>query len=305
MPYDLLSIDPHRRQVLIAANPRSGRTQRSDLLQRLVQELQQRNLQPTLFWDLDAFSQAVARSEQSGDLRCVVAAGGDGTASTIATRTNETTPLAVFPLGTENLLAKQFGLRADPAHCASIIDAGQMLRMDVGKANDRLFLLMLSVGFDSQVVEQVHRGRRGHIARWTYAWPILRSICSYTFPSLKIQEPQSTHQAAWLFVFNLPQYANQLSIAPWAEASDGLLDVCTFSSGGVWNGLVYWYHLRQGRHIHLRDFRRSAVAELRVESDQPLPFQIDGDAGGYLPLTITTLPQRLRLIVDPSTPFSS
>jgi diacylglycerol kinase (ATP) len=36
---------------------------------------------------------------------------------------------------------------------------------------------------------------------------------------------------------------------------------------------------------------------VRIESDVPVPYQLDGDPGGYLPLEIEVLPNRLTLIV--------
>jgi diacylglycerol kinase (ATP) len=289
-------IDPGRRRVLIAANPKSGRENRRDLIDRLVCELGRTGYEARVCWDLDEFSAEVREAELNRSLRCVVAAGGDGTAATVVERTSPETSLAILPLGTENLLAKYLGIEANPDRVAQVIDAGNIQVYDAGRANGRIFLLMASVGFDSVVVEHVHRRRRGHINRWTYAWPIVKTIATYSFPRLHIHGCKKVDQASWLFVFNLPKYASGLSIAPWANGQDGLLDVCTFSGGGVWNGLYYWYHLRQGKHPHLSSFCTEAIASLTVEADSPLPYQIDGDAAGYLPLKLESIPNRLRVL---------
>jgi diacylglycerol kinase family enzyme len=39
---------------------------------------------------------------------------------------------------------------------------------------------------------------------------------------------------------------------------------------------------------------------LRIESDDAVPYQLDGDPGGVLPVEITILPQRVRLLVTES-----
>ena len=57
---------------------------------------------------------AAEQTLAAGTLRAVVAAGGDGTIRLIAKRTPPGTPLAVLPLGTENLLARYLELTADP-----------------------------------------------------------------------------------------------------------------------------------------------------------------------------------------------
>ena len=37
---------------------------------------------------------------------------------------------------------------------------------------------------------------------------------------------------------------------------------------------------------------------MRVESESPVPYQLDGDPGGELPMAVRSLPGRLRVIVS-------
>ena len=101
-----------------------------------------------------------------------------------------------------------------------------------------------------------------------------------------------------MFVANLPRYAGGLRIVPQACASDGKVDVCTFRRGSLWSGLWYlgWIVLR--RHLRHRDCRTFRVRRVRLESDAEVPYQLDGDPGGHLPLEIDVLPDRLRLLIS-------
>ena len=101
----------------------------------------------------------------------------------------------------------------------------------------------------------------------------------------------------WLFAFNLPCYGAGLQIAPEADGSDGLLDVCTFRHGGLWHGLYYTAAVLTGTHRWLTDFAQRRVGRLRVTSDSKVPYQLDGDPGGFLPVEIEVLPKRLTLVV--------
>ena len=136
--------------------------------------------------DLDEITRVVADLHSRGQLRTLVAAGGDGTAAELVNRTPPGVPLAILPLGTENLLAKYLRLTAAPQQLCSAIVAGQTVELDAGRANGRLFLLMASCGFDAEVVRRVHAQRVGHLNRWTYAKPILQSIRSYEYPPIRI-----------------------------------------------------------------------------------------------------------------------
>jgi diacylglycerol kinase (ATP) len=56
--------------------------------------------------------------------------------------------------------------------------------------------------------------------------------------------------------------------------------------------------LRRTRAIP--DFRAQVVRRLRIESNETVPYQLDGDPGGVLPLEIEVLPGRLTMIVPRS-----
>jgi diacylglycerol kinase family enzyme len=216
-------------------------------------------------------------------------------------------PLAILPLGTENLLSKYLEIPAEPADIAAVIVGGCYIQLDAGEANGRLFTLMASCGFDADVVRRLHGERRGNINHLSYAKPILDSIRNYEYPLVRINyvaggdQPElkrASVEGRWTFIVNLPRYAGGLNLAPGASGSDGLLDVCTFKEGSLWNSLMYLGEVIFGQHELLEDFTRVQTADMRVESESPVPYQLDGDPGGELPMTVRSLPGRLRVIVS-------
>lgn len=257
-----------------------------------------------------------------GRLRAVVAAGGDGTARLVAERTPPGTPLAILPLGTENLLAGYLEASSNAQSLATTIANGRIVQLDAAQGNGRLFALMAGCGFDADVVRRLHRQRRGHIHRFSYVKPIFESIRNYDYPPLRIhyevrQPRQETGApigvegnqqvmtegditARWAFVVNLPRYAGGLNFAPAASGCDGLLDVCTFRGGSLWNALWYLGGVLIGQHEQMDGFSLVRCTRLRIESDGPVPYQLDGDPGGELPLDIEVLPGRLTLLVSPA-----
>jgi diacylglycerol kinase family enzyme len=107
---------------------------------------------------------------------------------------------------------------------------------------------------------------------------------------------EQTQQVRWFFAFNLPCYARGLPIAPLSKGNDGLLDVCTFSRGSLWHGLRYLTATALGRHHGMADCCTARVTSVRVECEQPVPVQLDGDPAGNLPLEISVLPGRMTLL---------
>ncbi len=304
-------MNDEKKCVIIVANPNSGSRTRNDLIQLLQDELKEQGLAPKLCSNLETLESEIHALHQHGQLLAVVAAGGDGTASAVATRTPTDVPVGILPLGTENLLAKFLKLTCSPKELAQAISDGNTRSIDCGYANGKLFLIMVGIGFDAQVVLEMTRARKGHIHHWSYAIPIVRSILQYRFPELlitastvakEVQDLTDTQRwhARWVFVANLPRYAAGLPIADWAASDDGLLDVCTFRGGGIIRSLRYFLYLLFNRHRTLSAFSTHKASHIRIElvdaKHPPVSYQIDGDYGGVLPLDIQVIPNRLRLI---------
>jgi diacylglycerol kinase family enzyme len=102
--------------------------------------------------------------------------------------------------------------------------------------------------------------------------------------------------ARWAFVMNLPRYAAGLQIVPQAVGDDGLLDVCTFKEGSLWSGLTYLAGVLMGQHQTYSDCVSRRAFRVRIESDEPAPYQLDGDPGGFTPLEIDVVPGRLTML---------
>ncbi len=270
---------------------------------QLADQLKKHGFDVTICESLSEIQTLSHKYADLGCLHCVVAAGGDGTAAAVVNLIPPLTPLALFPLGTENLLARFLCLSSNPVIAAEVIERGAIRKLDAGLAGGRLFLVMLGCGFDAEVVAQMHRVRSGHINRWSYAKPIWQAIRNYKYPEIEVEcldegEPAVTRfSAAWLFAFNLPRYAANLDFCPQADGNDGSLDLCAFRKGGLFTGLGYLWSLWRGTHQKMRDFRHVRSRRFRLTSSGRVPYQIDGDPGGELPLEIEVLPERLTLIV--------
>ena len=307
-------LDGDRRTVVISVNPNSGSTDQSSIVESLAQKLTGMDFEVRVLSDIEVVKSTVSElsgpansngdsgassATQSSGLRAVVAAGGDGTVSLLANSLPPQTPFAILPLGTENLLAKYLGLTADPDVVADMIAGGRTVHLDSGRANGKLFLVMASCGFDAEVVHRVHSQRKGHIRHWSYVLPTFRAISQYRYPKLRIRASGTDEplEAKWAFIFNVPRYAMNLPIVWDADPSDGQLDLCTFRGGNLFRGLFYLAAicLRQHRgwkYSHFRQFDK-----IRIEADERVPYQLDGDPGGVLPLEIEVIPKFLRLLV--------
>lgn len=179
-------------EILIFTSPKAGSGAGRDRVGLLAQWLSGRQFAVNVTSSLDELRHRTDPHTSPHLPRMVVAAGGDGTLSLVAQNTPPATTLVPMPLGTENLVAKHYRITSDLVSMQNVILHGQEMKIDAGLANGRLFLVMASCGFDAEVVRAMHLTRRGHINRFSYTWPILRTLRSYQFPPITVEYLEAT-----------------------------------------------------------------------------------------------------------------
>lgn len=297
---------PESRGVLISMNPRAGARARHEHVDEIAAALREAKFDVHVTTNLDDLNGLATEGLSSGTMRAVVAVGGDGTASIVRNHVPLELPLLVVPMGTENLLGRFVKQSIDPASVCDVIENGVVADLDLGRSGDKYFILMLSAGFDAEVIRSLHENRRGNISHRSYVLPTLRSILQYGYPEMQLFSDPSengdvgVHRCRWIFGFNLPLYALGLPIAPDAVATDGLLDLCSFERGAVWSVARYLWHIMQSGHHKLSDTRVSQTRRFRLEplDGATIPYQLDGDYAGTLPAEAEVLPGQLRLLVS-------
>jgi len=302
--------------VIISVNPKAGRQSPMVRAEKLCACLQQKGFVTELLTDLDEVTEKANAIHTAGVLKALVGVGGDGTAATLVNRTKPGTPVTLLSAGTANLLSKHYRLPSRPEKLADMIEQGTVRTFDAGLARfgntERLFLVMGSCGFDAHVVNGVHahrekRYRQGHvrgahISYFSYIKPLLKSLWQYKFPKMTIEcldEPALTiPDIRWTFVFNINRYAWGLPLAPFAKENDGTLDHTLFRGGTVFHGVLY-VALAQCFSLHrfLPTARLGQRTRYRISSAVPIPFQLDGDPGGELPLELEIVPNRFTFLV--------
>jgi diacylglycerol kinase (ATP) len=301
---------PTNEVVIISANPRSGSHNRSGLVQELKLAIEGAGLGCELHTDLGIMAGRAGELASTGQLRTVVAAGGDGTASIVASLIPHHTPLTLFPTGSENLLAKHFGMNTDTQRCVRAIQRLETKAIDIMMVNGKLSLLMSSVGFDAEVVRRVHLARKSHVTKWTYWMAILQTLVRYRWPSLRIviRDEQKNIveevEGSWVFVFSIPRYASGLSIIADAVEDDGLMDIGVFDRGGLFRGICNYVGVARGKHHQMKQWRHFRSPSISIDyleknqsANQGASCQTDGDWACELPVTIEVLDRKLKIVI--------
>jgi diacylglycerol kinase family enzyme len=123
-----------------------------------------------------------ARALQSGtrgELHGVIAGGGDGTISAVASiLAGSNVPLGVIPLGTLNHFAKDLQIPLSINGSVEVIAAGVTQTVDVGEVNDRVFINNSSIGlYPNLVLDRERRRQRHGLPKWfAMVFAALRAI---------------------------------------------------------------------------------------------------------------------------------
>jgi len=286
----------------LIVNPVSGRSRIGLRLRQIARRARRNGARLTIHETLFAGHATRMARELGAGGGLIVAVGGDGTVrEVVAGLVGQPSPLAVIPAGTENLFAREFGYRNDVEAFWSLVEGGERFPIDVGRCNERLFLSIIGVGFDGLAVEHLHRVRRGHISHLHYFWPLWRSFWEYTFPAIRVHVDGADFFAGpgLAFVGNLPRYAIGLRVCQMARCDDGLLDVCVYPCS--WRGklLVHSWRTLLSRHLSAGDALYRQCRHVRVESDEPVPVQCDGDLAGPLPVEASLVDAPVTLLLSP------
>ncbi len=287
-------------QALVIVNPISGRRDVAAVVEAVRAELAARGCELRVAYTRSPGDARRIAADAPDETRAILAVGGDGTAREVATGLlGRGIPLAVFPAGTENIIARHFKMPTNPTRIAEMILHGTDIAHDVGVLNGRHFLIVCGVGFDAWVVEQLAAVRKGHIGYYTYLGPLWRAFRQYDFPPCVVEADGQLLFAGrgLVFVGILPRYSLGLRLLGRAVHDDGSLDVCIYPCAGRLTLVSHSLRTLLRRHVGRGGVIYRKCRTVHITSPARVPVECDGDPAGTLPARIEILPSALRLLV--------
>jgi diacylglycerol kinase family enzyme len=277
--------------VLIVSNRSAGQGESG--LFSFVRELMRRKCEITIrSLSEDSPLDLLLRDAASFDR--VVAAGGDGTASSVAWELRDTgVPIVVFPAGTGNLIALNLRMPLSPADIADVVVSGVPMLTDLGaitsttpdgQKRTRGFVTAAGAGFDAAIMDgaQDLKPLLGFGAYFVSALQIVSPTVA-TF-RLDLDGEQIETDGIAVVLVNFAKMLFDLTLTHDSSAHDGELEVVvirTKSVAGllpaVWAAVLDRIGDHPGRSAGLEIHRAKDVS---VAADPPLSLQHDGDLMG-------------------------
>jgi YegS/Rv2252/BmrU family lipid kinase len=235
----------------------------------------------------------------------VVAVGGDGTVSDVATGIlGSGAVLGIIPAGSTNITARSLGIPANPRGAIAVLAGPSKLRrVDVGMSEDRCFLHIAGAGFDAEIFRSaspVWKRRLGWMAYLPAAAAALRLAPSLV--SVTADDWSTEVRSPLVLVANGgAAIAPGFKLHPEISVDDGWLDVLIFTAttpAQVAATLGHAGSLRLDRSPHVTWRRAKRV---QVHADPPLAVELDGDPRGWTPRQFQLLPAAIEVATPSST----
>jgi YegS/Rv2252/BmrU family lipid kinase len=286
------------RAVRLIVNPSAGAGRAARLLPAVEAALRSHGIafRVDRTTSIEHARELAREAREAGDV--AAAMGGDGLAGAVAGEIQGHDALmAVLPGGRGNDLARKLGIGHDPVAAVALIAAGRERRIDVAEAGGRVYVGILSAGFDSDVNE-IANGTRLKLGTMVYLYGALRALARWKPARWHVTVDGVEHEfdGYAVAVANSGVFGGGMWLVPDAEIDDGLLDVAFTTDQTKLQYLRGLGRVFKGAHVGQPGFELTKGREITFRADRPFTAYADGDPIADLPATIRVAPQALRVI---------
>ncbi len=216
----------------------------------------------------------------------IVAAGGDGTVNEVVNGILQgggaaRTALGVLPTGTMNVFAAELGLpSARLDECWRAITAGQIREVDLWRLNDSYFVQLAGAGMDAAIIRETTWELKKRFGPFSYLMSGLK-VLGRQAPAMTVQaDGHPPVKGTVLLTGNGRNYGGPFPIFPRAIPGDGLLDVVVMPRHGWRDFYAVGRAIMSGHYAPQRGVHYFQTTRLRVEAEEPVPFEVDGELAG-------------------------
>jgi diacylglycerol kinase (ATP) len=247
----------------------------------------------------------------AGQVDRVIAVGGDGTLNEVLDglmRSGLSGPrlpeLGFLPAGTGNAAVKAFGLGTDPDSVARTLASAEGRPLDVGmvrhEGGERAFLLWFGAGWDGVIIHALNTSRSGLMGvsgLLGHAPQVIRAMVGYDQPPITAEVDGSSFGVhSSVIVANVAEMAFGSMVAEGADPWDGQFNVVALPRLSVLRSTRLGFKMMTSSLTRAPGVKHGPGAEIRLESDGAVPFQLDGEPVGTLPATVTLVPGAVRFL---------
>ena len=265
---------------MIILNPKAGRGRAKKYIDRIMEYLESINIEHEVaYTSYQGHATQIAR-ECKSDI--IYSLGGDGTLNEIINGTINTGKTVVnIPAGSGNDFVRSITDIQDPFDIFMKSFTVGTRDVDSIKINDRYCLNIASVGIDATVAHTANSLKKipllsGYLA---YFLSILITLLKHRAYRLKIDIGTESFKKEVLLIAiaNGKYYGSGMKAVPDAIIDDGFLSICVVDNMKTLKILSLLNKYKKGLHVGLKEVSFYKAKKIRIESDEVLKINIDGE----------------------------
>ncbi len=277
------------KRLLLVANPRSGSGALKTKLMGIVEVFTKAGYLVTVHTTRFSRDAENMVRQVGGDFDLVVACGGDGTINEVVTgicQLERHPVLGVVPCGSTNDYASTLGLPRTPIAAAKALVEGEVFQSDTGYFNGRPFAYCAAFGLFTDITYQTPQDLKNAIGNLAYGIQAVKNIGSCRKSALRLSCPELETEGEFL----LGMVTNTVSIGGFRRAfetvaslDDGKLEITLVRQPRTLEDVQMAINVLlsvssvkgEGEFVTMVN-----TASAVIESDQPIPWTVDGEDGG-------------------------
>jgi YegS/Rv2252/BmrU family lipid kinase len=246
----------------------------------------------------------LAAEGSRGGFDRVVVVGGDGTLNMALREFDlDRGTLALIPMGSGNDFARVTGIPRKVREACDVVLRGHVRNVDVALANDRRFLGVAGLGFDSEVARFANENVKFLRGSLVYLWAILRVLPRFEPHRVRLDGREL--EIMFAVAGNSMQYGGGIRITPDAKIDDGLLDVCIVHRTTRFQLLKTLPQAYTGAHVKSRFVEMTRGAAFSFESERAMDVYADGELITATPVKFAIAEKKLKFVVPSPEPARS
>ncbi len=282
-------------------NPIAGDGKAGRIWPKLEEMLQQSGQSYRVYFTRnagDGTGLAARASDQGAEL--VVAVGGDGTLKEVLNGIDlERNIFGMIPAGTGNGFIRSLSIPLKWEKAFQGLARWEPRRIDIGRANNVLFLNSAGVGLDGAVASAAsakYKSLKGYLA---YAFALVDQAVAFNRFQCKVKCNGlyfEDHRSLVVLVANGRYYGGKLCIAPQASLDDGYLDLVLIKKRSIPDLLVTGARVAVRKHLSSKAIIKMQGQTFDIETSREVPLQIDGDVISTASVKVETLSSALKVL---------
>lgn len=267
-------------------NPHAGKERIKGKLYGILQELSQAGYELTVYPTkgyMDATEQIMRLSD---DYDLVVCSGGDGTLDEVVTgmmRREKKLPIGYIPAGTCNDFARSLNIPSNMEKAARIAVSGKSFSFDVGSFNENHFIYIAAFGIFTDVSYSTKQEVKNALGQMAYVLEGMKRLYNVKSYYLRVTSAELCFEGDFLF----GMITNSRSVGGFKSIvgknvvfDDGIYEVTFVRRPRNPMELQEILSAFLNKEIDTKYMYSFRSSRLEVESDEPIPWTLDGEFGG-------------------------